>query len=120
MTANEVINLALSQIGTKEEPANSNNVKYNTWYYGKPVSGSAYPWCMTFIQWLFAELKAEYLLPIKTASCGTFMKAAQKAGLWVTSEYLPGDIAIYDFPGGGNTDHTGLVISKTERGLITI
>ena len=40
---NEIIDLAQSQVGTKESPSNSNNVKYNTWYYGKAVNGSSYP-----------------------------------------------------------------------------
>lgn len=42
-TGKDVLQVAISQIGIKEFPANSNRVKYNTWYYGKEVSGSAYP-----------------------------------------------------------------------------
>ena len=34
MTAQELINIAQNEVGVKENPANSNNVKYNTWYYG--------------------------------------------------------------------------------------
>ena len=34
------ISIAAKEIGTVEQPKNSNNVKYNTWYYGKPVRGS--------------------------------------------------------------------------------
>ena len=45
MTAKNIISMAASQIGIKEQPANSNKVKYNTEYYGHEVSGSAYPWC---------------------------------------------------------------------------
>lgn len=44
--------LARSQIGTVESPANSNKVKFNTWFYGKVVSGSAYPWCAVFVVWV--------------------------------------------------------------------
>ena len=53
MIASDIIKIAQSEIGTKESPSNSNNVKYNTWYYGKAVSGSAYPWCAVFVSWLF-------------------------------------------------------------------
>ena len=35
VTAQKVIDLAKSQIGVKEQPADSNTVKYNTAYYGK-------------------------------------------------------------------------------------
>ena len=56
-TASELLAIAASQIGTKESPAGSNNVKYNTWYYGKPVYGAeTYPWCAVFVSWCFAAL----------------------------------------------------------------
>ena len=42
-TAKQIVEIAAKEIGTKESPANSNKVKYNTWYYGHKVSGSAYP-----------------------------------------------------------------------------
>lgn len=60
ITADMIVAKAESQVGTKEVPAGSNKVKYNTWYYGKEVSGSAYPWCMAFVSWVFAhtEVKA--------------------------------------------------------------
>ena len=52
-TLDNVLNYAISQLGTKENPSGSNKVKYNTWYYGKEVSGSAYPWCAVFICYVF-------------------------------------------------------------------
>ena len=51
MTEKELLRIATAEIGTKENPAGSNKVKYNTWYYGREVSGKAYPWCMVFVQW---------------------------------------------------------------------
>ena len=66
---------------------------------------------MMFVQWLFYQAGASSLLPVKTASCGALMRAAQEAGLWVTGTYRPGDVVIYDFPGGGVTDHCGIVES---------
>lgn len=120
MTAAKVLAAAQAELGTKESPANSNNVKYNTWFYGRAVSGSAYPWCMVFIMWLFYKLGALHLLPARTASCGTLMRAAQKAGQWVTGEYRPGDVVIYDFPGGAATDHCGVIESVTASGVVAI
>ncbi len=58
-TAQKALAIAAAEVGTKESPAGSNNVKYNTWFYGRTVSGSAYPWCMAFIAWLFAVLARE-------------------------------------------------------------
>ena len=98
---------ARRQLGVKEDPPGSNKVKYNAWYYGREVSGAAYPWCMVFVQWVFD--RASVKLPTRTASCGALMRAAQAAGCWVTKGYRPGDVVIYDFPGGAATDHCGIV-----------
>ena len=108
-TVSELLDIARRQIGTRESPPSSNNVRYNTWYYGREVSGSAYPWCMVFVQWVFDQ--ADVKLPVRTASCGALMRAAQSAGCWVTGDYRPGDVVIYDFPGGAATDHCGIVES---------
>lgn len=112
-TANEILAVARKEIGVKESPAGSNRTKYGTWY---GLDGQ--PWCMMFIQWVFAQAGVE--LPVKTASCGTFMRAAQAAGRWVTSNYQPGDVVIYDFPGGGVTDHCGIVVTPLTTGVRTI
>ena len=106
-TINSLLELARRQLGVKEDPPGSNKVKYNTWYYGREVSGAAYPWCMVFVQWVFD--RASVKLPTRTASCGALMRAAQAAGCWVTKGYRPGDVVIYDFPGGAATDHCGIV-----------
>ena len=108
-TVSELLDIARRQIGVKECPPSSNNVRYNTWYYGREVSGKSYPWCMVFVQWVFDQAKVK--LPIRTASCGALMRAAQSAGCWVTGDYRPGDVVIYDFPGGAKTDHCGIVES---------
>ena len=47
--ASTILKKAKSYIGTKEKPANSNNVKFNTDYYGHSVKGSSYPWCCAFV-----------------------------------------------------------------------
>jgi len=60
-TADRILTLAKAQIGTAEKPCGSNTVKYNTAYYGKKVSGSAYPWCCVFIWWLFDQCEAQKL-----------------------------------------------------------
>ena len=53
VTADMVVKTALSQVGTKEYPKNSNKVKYNKWYYGKNKSAA---WCCTFVCWVFAHV----------------------------------------------------------------
>jgi len=68
-TAQMAVAKALSEAGTKESPANSNNVKYNTWYYGKAVTGSAYPWCAVFVSWVLSSAggSAFHTAPASTA-----------------------------------------------------
>ena len=116
--AEKVLAVACSELGAKESPANSNNVKYNTWYYGRVVSGAAYPWCMAFVQWVFAQ--AGVSLPMRTASCGLLMEAAKKSGQWVTKDCRPGDVVIYDFPGGAATDHCGIIEKVSLIGVTAI
>ena len=114
-TCNEILSVAKAEIGTKESPANSNKVKYAEWY---GMNGQ--PWCMMFIQWVFASANAWALLPVKTASCTTFLRAAKSKGRWVTSSYLPGDVVIYDFTGDGNPDHCGIVEEIAGGGVVAI
>ncbi|QUO36474.1 CHAP domain-containing protein [Dysosmobacter sp. Marseille-Q4140] len=111
----DVLELARGEIGYCESPAGSNKTKYGIWF---GLNGQ--PWCMMFLQWLFHQADAAALLPVKTASCGTMMRAAQAAGLWVTDGYRPGDLVIYDFPGGAATDHCGIVETAEAETLTAI
>lgn len=52
----KVLSIAAKEIGTKEKY--NNEVKYNNWYYGKTVNGSAYPWCAAFVSWCFDQLSS--------------------------------------------------------------
>ena len=99
-----VIAIARREIGTVEKPKNSNNVKYNTWYYKQEVwdgkNGAKYPWCMAFVQWCFNE--AGFPLPYKTASCSALLNWYKKnVPELVHSEPQRGDIVIYK-------GHTGI------------
>lgn len=101
--ASDLLALARKELGVKESPANSNNVKYNTAYYGQEVwdgkAGGKYPWCMVFIWWLFHQAEADGLFygGKKTASCGTLMDYAMAHGQLVTSGYRPGDLLFLRF-----------------------
>lgn len=53
---NKLLAIASAEVGITEYPPNSNNVKYNTWFYGKQVQGKNYPWCAAFISYIFNEL----------------------------------------------------------------
>ena len=114
-TANEILAVARKELGYTESPAGSNRTKYGKWF---GLDGQ--PWCMMFVQWCFRQADAQDLLPAMTASCGALMRAAQAKGCLVTGGYQPGDVVIYDFPGGAATDHCGIVEQLAGGGIMAI
>ena len=120
MTAEKILEIARSQLGIKENPPNSNQVKFNTAYYGQEVSGSAYPWCCAFVWWVFREAGASGLFygGKKTASCSTLL-GFHKAQA-VRENYLPGDIIFFNFDGKKNTQHVGICEGWDGRYITTI
>lgn len=114
----EICRLARQEEGVAEEPGGSNRVKYNNWFYGKIVSGSEYPWCMTFMQWLAHVVG----LPVpRTAGCTELARWARKQGQWVTGGFRRGDWVEFDFSGQRKiTQHVGLVIEAYPDHVVTI
>ena len=115
MTAEKVLAVARRELGNTENPAGSNRTKYGKWF-----GLDGYAWCMMFVMWCFSQAGALGLLPKRTASCGDLMRSAKAAGCWVTEDYRPGDVVIYDFPGGAATDHTGIIESVTSDRVVAI
>ena len=119
-TADEVVTLAFSQLGITEWPYDSNNVKYNTAYYGKEVNGSYYSWCCAFTWWLFDQNNANSLFfgGNRTASCTELMNYAKDNGLWVSGaqRLRPGDLLLYNFDRYADADHIGVFIGYDENG----
>lgn len=117
-TKEAVIQFALWQIGVMESPSGSNKVKYNTEFYGREVSGSSYPWCMTFV---WACFHAVGFNLAKTASCSELTRRYKNAGQVVYSGYKPGDIAMFDFSGKRQkTVHTGLIVEVHDGYVVTV
>ena len=119
-TREAVLAIAAWQVGVLKSPAGSNKVKYNTAFYGREVSGRAYPWCMAFIWWVFRE--AGFNL-YKTAGCSAFVRRYKtfSPGQVVAGGYRPGDIVFFDFSGSRKkTEHVGLVAAVSGGTVITI
>lgn len=119
-TAKQILDTARLYLGMTEYPANSNNVLFNTLYYGKAVSGSAYPWCCVFVWAVFYKANASKLFygGKKTASCTTLMNYYKNQGQLVTGgTYLPGDIVFYQFDKDNYADHVG-IIEEDGKGYI--
>ena len=114
-SAQDIIKTALGEVGVTEYPTNSNNVKYNTAYYGKEVSGSSYPWCCTFVWWCFAQFTP--CLVKKTASCMDLAQWFKDNGQWHASPQ-PGDVVFFKFNTNDRwTNHVGLVKEVIDGGV---
>ena len=110
-TASQVLKVCQSQVGIKESPAGSNNVKYNTWFYGHKVSGGDFAWCSTFLDWCFWKAGADKLFPHNSNAAYAQDQIVSKCGgKWVMpktasnktkkngfSKAKPGDVIDFDF-----------------------
>lgn len=116
----KLVAVAAGEVGVKESPAGSNRVKYNTWFYGREVSGSSYPWCCAFVCWCFHETGMDELIR-KTGGCTTMMNWFKARGRLVPiREAQPGDLVFYQFDKDSYADHIGVVEKVTKTGVTAI
>lgn len=112
-----VMQTAQNQIGITENPPGSNNVVFNTDFYGQEVSGDAYSWCCVFVWWLFNKSGngAAFYDGEKVARCGLVYNWAQNKGLFInSSEAKYGDIVLF-----GDNEHIEVVVSNNGDGTFT-
>ena len=113
-----IIDTALAEVGITEYPPNSNKVKYNTAFYGKEVSGAAYPWCCAFVWWVFAQY--DPCLIKKTASCQELGNWFNTNGRWYSDPQI-GDVVFFHFNTNDRwTNHVGIVNSINGNVIETI
>ena len=114
-TVRQLLDVAESQVGITEYPPNSNNVIYNTAFYGHEVSGSAYPWCCAFVWWCFSQF--EPCLVKKTASCQELAQWFKDNGKWGSTPH-PGDVVFFKFNTNNRwTNHVGIVKEVFDGGV---
>lgn len=117
----KIIDIATSEIGTKEYPPGSNRVKYNTWLYDKEVSGKAYAWCGAFVSWVFNEAGINLgTIDYRKGYAGTnyALNNVHKWGKKIEhKDALPGDIAFFDWDKNGRWDHTGIFCKHLGNGI---
>ena len=117
--ANEVMKIAKSYVGTKESPAYSNNVIFNTHYYGHEVSGGNYSWCVVFVWDIFRMAGASELFydGKKTAWCDAVRDWAKTSNLVVNkTDGKHGDLVLFDWNNNYSADHIGFIDSKNSDG----
>ena len=122
-TAQQLLDIARAELGTKESPAGSNNVKYNTAYYGREVYDglwdTEFPWCVVFLWWCFRQAGAAELFygGSKTASCRQLLSYHKRQAV---TDYQPGDIIFYNFHGKTTAGHVGICESAGGSSIVTI
>ena len=110
-----VIELAAADIGYKESPPNSNRTKYGEWF---GMNGQ--PWCLIAQQYWFDKAGLSALL-LPTGGCTTLMNHAKKHGIFHTSAFRRGDLALFNWQGKTDTaEHVGLITDITPGGVRTI
>src|SRR5215472_7177388 len=97
---------AITQIGIKESPPDSNQVKYTDWY------NMVGPWCAMFCTWSF-ETKGDSPAFIKGQRYAyvPYVVAdarSKKNGLQTTDDPIPGDLVCFDWDFNGEYDHIGI------------
>lgn len=123
MKINEALNIAAKEIGNTEYPPGTNNVKYNTWYYGHevrdgyPNKSSTYPWCVAFVEWVLRNTGL-----LKRTASSTDLYESFKAKNAIVKTPQPGDIVFFYFSKkkrpGVIAEHVGIVESVSADGSI--
>lgn len=118
----EIVNKAKSYVGLTENPKNSNNIIFNTDYYGHPVSGKQYPYCCVGIWDIYRMCNASkyFFGGNKTASCTTLLnyykknKPSSVKSKKDMSSLKHGDIVFFQFDTDIYADHVGIFLEKID------
>lgn len=115
-----LIAVAESQIGVQEsEP---NNVKYNTWFYGREVresdpEGTEYAWCVVFLSWCADQSGIGRDVIPCTAGVYSMREFYQDQGRYASqTAHTPqiGDIAFF------RQSHVGLVVAVDDAQILVV
>ena len=119
----DALHKAQSQIGVKENPAGSNHgVIVDRYQEADNAAGTGYPWCASFMNWIFREVGRPLVELNLSASVGELLALARSEG-WVVTKAQKGDLVCYDWntltgPGQGDwPDHIGILESISPSGF---
>lgn len=122
--AQKMVNYELSQEGVGDQKGN-NNVIYNTWYYGRQVSGNGYAWCQAFQSYACKQITGSNNAIPKTASCTSAVNTFKNRGQFQYSRYYggnytpkPGDLVYYTNGSKYSSCHVGMIIAAPVNGYL--
>jgi CHAP domain-containing protein len=100
------LDYAVGELGTKESPPDSNQVKFCDWY------GMVGPWCAMFVTWCYERAgDSPAFVQGGRYSYVPYLVAdarAGKYGLSITGDPIAGDLVTYDWDWNGEWDHVGI------------
>jgi hypothetical protein len=111
-TAGKVLDVARSQIGTRQAANGANP-------YGAAYGMDRVAWCAQFVWWCFRQAGAGHLIP-KTAYTPTLAAWYQQRGQASRTPRV-GSLVLFDWPGDGvdRISHVGLVEAVNPNGTLT-
>lgn len=112
VSADDVLRVAVGEVGYREGPNNKNK-------YGETYGTNNVSWCCQFVWWVFREAGASELFGRKTASC-TNLYQQHTAQEVAKKDLRRGDVVFFDWSGGSECEHVGIVDSWQDGKLITI
>ena len=118
--ADKMVEIAKNELnlGIKENPLGSDNVKYNDWYYGKKNNAA---WCAAFVSWVANQAGVPTDVIPKYAYTPTGYNFFKNAGREVDkTKAKAGDILFTYSPSAGRISHTGIVTGMTGKAVDSI
>lgn len=117
-TPQDVLAVANGEIGTMENPPNSNHIKYWDLIGRSDFQGQS--WCGCFVTWVFKQAGVPFPT-VDTAGgyvyCPDEVNYAKAHGNVVSAANArPGDAVLYDWNADGVADHTGIVLTAPGTG----
>lgn len=118
-TAAQVLDVARSQLGVREQPPGSNRVRYSEWY------GIVGPWCAMFTSWCLQQAGMPRNSMTHFAWTPAGYSAHRAAGRWHTHSPRPGDLVFYGFMAASPSrphgiSHVGIVESVEAGAIVAI
>jgi len=111
VTRESIVAIAKAEIGTKENPKNSNKTKYGEWFGWNGVA-----WCGIFVSWVFYKAGinlGKYKLGFTKgfAGCDTALAKFRAMGM-ATVNPMPGDIVFFQFDSDPGAEHVGIYAER--------
>ena len=115
MNYKKILKILEAEVGYVEGKNNDNK-------YGKDYGWNNVAYCVIFMWWAFKEADASdyFCGGTKQASCTKVKEWAQAHNCWVTKDYKPGDLLLFNFNGKNTPKHIGFLVEVKNGVYYTI